>query len=232
MRTPKVVGISGVARAGKDTFYLLSEKFIYEELGLSCKRYSLADALKDECRDYLQDNFGLDVYSQDPEIKAKFRPFLVWYGDRKREQTQATYFTSILEKKIRNDTDVDVALITDIRYGEYDHDEVHWLTKDLNGKLVHVQRLDSDMNLVDPPNDNERRNDPLMQQHANYRIRWDSETDPSDSHFVDKLYKRYIDNLREFYLDIVNLKKDVAVHCAVEAANHVTSKNWRLKDVV
>lgn len=232
MRRTKIVGISGVARAGKDTFYLLSEKFIYEELGLSCKRYSLADALKEECKDYLKNNFNLDVYSQDPIIKSKFRPFLVWYGDRKREQTKATYFTKILEKKIKQDKDVDVALITDIRYGEYDHDEVHWLKNDLNGKLVHVQRVDSNGNFVEPPNDNERRNDPLLQQHADYRIQWDSEIDPTDPYFLTKMYKKYRYTIQEFYFEIVKLKKDVAINCAVEAVNHPNSKNWRLKNVV
>jgi hypothetical protein len=208
MQKKTVVGVAGVARAGKDTFYKLSEKYVYEELGLSCKRYALADVLKDECRDYLRDKFGLDVYSQDQLDKEKFRPFLVWYGDRKREQTQATYFTKILEEKIKKDKDVDVAIITDIRYGEYPDDEIHWLVNHMGGKLIHISRFDKDgIDLVPPANENERRNDPIVYSFSHHKLTWSSIIDPLDRRFIDKMYELYRGNIREFYSKTVNLKK-------------------------
>lgn len=213
-----VIGVSGVAQAGKDTFYKLAEKYITEELGLKCKRYALADFLKDECRDFLRDKFNLDVYSQDITVKKKFRTLLVWFGDIKREQTQGTYFTRILEREIKEDTDIDIAIVTDIRYAEYPCDEVQWLQNHLNGFLVHVQRISEKGNLVQPPNDNEKRNDPLLQACADCRLEWQSNFNPKDPDFIDKMYKLHFDTLQGIFEDRLELRPDPAVQSAKEVA--------------
>lgn len=209
MNKKTIVGISGVAQSGKDTFYRLSEKYLYEELGLSCKRYALADYLKDECKDFLKQKFNIDVYSQKIEDKKIFRPFLVWFGDIKRSQTEGQYFTRILEKQILKD-DVDVAIITDIRYGEFENDEVQWLKNKLGGYLVHIQRISQGL-IIQPPNDNEKRNDPILIKEANYKVRWASDFDPNDKDFDYKMYNKWRFKLEEIYSDILKMKKDIAV---------------------
>ena len=50
----KIIGIAGVAGAGKDTFYsLLSQRMF-------CKRASFADFLKKEVRPWCGDQYGID----------------------------------------------------------------------------------------------------------------------------------------------------------------------------
>ena len=50
----KIIGISGVAGAGKDLFFkLLSQK-------IKCKRFSLGDELKEEIKPYCLAHFGID----------------------------------------------------------------------------------------------------------------------------------------------------------------------------
>jgi hypothetical protein len=220
MSKPKlIIGISGVAQSGKDTFFQLASRYLYEELGLSSRRYALADFLKDECKGFLKDKFKIDVYSQKIEDKDVFRPFLVWFGDIKRKQTQGTFFTKILEKQIMSG-EVDIAFVTDIRYGEYPGDEVQWLRDKLGGHLVHIQRVFQGK-VIQPPNDNERRNDPIMQENADFKIKWKSDFDPKDPRFLDKMYDRYKFRLEEIFGDILNLEKDVAVECAKEIANSI-----------
>lgn len=54
-----IIGISGVARSGKDT---LANNFvkIFKSLGIKAKRQALADELKKEVRHFLKKNTGLD----------------------------------------------------------------------------------------------------------------------------------------------------------------------------
>ena len=52
-----VIGLSGTARSGKDTFFRLLKK----ELGdLDCERVAFADALKNDLRNLLLREFSID----------------------------------------------------------------------------------------------------------------------------------------------------------------------------
>ena len=80
-----VVGVSGVARSGKNLFCDL----IIEELakqGYSAKQFALANALKRDCEQFLKTYCKLDVYTDNTQQKTLFREFLVWYGDLRRKQ--------------------------------------------------------------------------------------------------------------------------------------------------
>ena len=50
----KYIGLSGVAGAGKDLFYSLLSKRI------PCQRFSLADGLKSDVRDWCIENYNID----------------------------------------------------------------------------------------------------------------------------------------------------------------------------
>lgn len=57
-----VIGISGAARSGKDTFfYLLNEKM--KKMNFSCNRSAFADNIKQELKDVILNNFGIDVFN-------------------------------------------------------------------------------------------------------------------------------------------------------------------------
>jgi len=193
-----VIGVSGVAQSGKDTFFYLFSRFLRENHNLVSKRYALADYLKLECKDFLYDNFGLDVWSNDPAIKKMFRPLLIWFGDIKREQTKGKYFTDITYAEMMCDT-VDVAFVTDIRYGELEDDEIDWVQCQLNGKLVHIQRIDTNNNVILPANANEQRNDPILRSRCDYSLQWTSEITNSSNEFLDEMYVRWYPELQKTY---------------------------------
>ena len=133
------IGISGVARSGKNLFCDIAQNLLKEKYGLSSKSYALAYYLKKDCEQFIQDKLGLNVFSENTEDKNKFREMLVWYGGVKRKQTEGKYWTGLLHEDLKKDTN-DVNFISDIRYIEYSDDEVFWLKKQLNGKLIHISK--------------------------------------------------------------------------------------------
>ena len=64
----RVIGISGFARAGKDTFFSLMRDF-YLEKGLTCKRFAFMDALKQDMEDFLLNKVGISTKTSNTEEK-------------------------------------------------------------------------------------------------------------------------------------------------------------------
>lgn len=183
-----VIGLTGLARAGKDTCCQL----LIEELakkGKSAKRFALADKLKADLQEFILSNYGIDVLTCGPEEKTQIREFLVFHGKMKRITSQGRYWTSLLRNLIENDT-CDVAIVTDVRYDIFPEDELHWLKKEMGGPLVHIARfewvrgwcqdcppemLDGNGNwkhYIQPPNADEALNDPRIKAKADYHLDW------------------------------------------------------------
>lgn len=166
----KVIGLSGVAGSGKDTLFTL--------LNLrnpNTKRFALADILKEEISPFIKELYGIDIFNCSREEKNLLRPILVEHGKIRRTFTSGTYWTSKLTKSINEFISLDpknVAIITDIRYAEYEEDELFWLKKMLNGHLIHItMTLDKGEKLM-PPNKEEERNDPVLKKNADIKIAW------------------------------------------------------------
>lgn len=179
----KYIGLSGVAGAGKDLFFsMISEK-------ISCQRLSLADELKLEVKDWCIDNYGIDPTSCSRKDKNILRPLLVFHGKQKRDATDGRYWIerlrakiNSLEDKVNNSPFEDMyCVITDIRYDEYDNDEVSWLKNELKGDLVHItqytEKPDSNEGCIyrvprAPANEEEERNDPKIKSQSDFNIEW------------------------------------------------------------
>jgi hypothetical protein len=187
MKTKRYIGISGVARSGKNLFCDISKKILTEKYGYKCSSYALAFYLKNDCKEFINDKLGLDVFTENTENKKVFRDMLVWYGDVKRKQTEGRYWTEKLQSDMEKD-DSDVIFITDVRYNFYPKDEVYWIQKELNGTLIHVSkytygfpsnerrmRPEYDKNVkvyTEPANDHERWNDPKVKSAADCQLEW------------------------------------------------------------
>lgn len=182
-----VISLSGVARSGKDSFcqYLIA---ILESVGIRAKRYAFADELKDKVRQPLIDLCGVDVLNCSPKDKEMIRDYLVAVGKIKRIQTNGKYWTGLVEEKIKNDSDVDVAIVTDTRYDVYPEDELWWVQEHMNGVLVHLRMYDEKenpfedskrRNYVLPPNKDEAENDPKLHAKADYKVEWSRAADLS-----------------------------------------------------
>ena len=188
------IGVSGFARSGKNLFCDIAEKVLKEKFNLSSKTYALAYLLKKDCEPFIQEKLGLSAFSEKTEDKNLFREMLVWYGGVKRKQTEGRYWTGLLHEELKKDTN-DVNFISDIRYLEYSGDEVFWLKKELNGKLVHISKYTygfptdgrhyrvndfSKKIYTEAPNQHEAINDPKIRFIADYKVEWEQITTNGD----------------------------------------------------
>lgn len=171
-----IIGISGVAGSGKDTFVDLLRNNLP-----NVKRFALADSLKAEINPTLIQLYGTDIFNCPRADKNIVRPVLVAHGRVMREKTNGRYWIEKLNNKINeyqfNNPD-HIICITDIRYDEYAKDEVSWVKEELGGLLVHVSRFeprDGGKRLfLEPPNADEAKNDPKLISKADYRVIWPS----------------------------------------------------------
>ena len=181
------IGVSGFARSGKNLFCDIAQKVLKEKYDLTSKTYALAYFLKKDCEPFIQEKLGMSAFSEKTEDKNTFREMLVWYGGVKRKQTEGKYWTGLLHEELKKDTN-DVNFISDIRYVEYVDDEVFWLKKQLNGKLVHVSKYTygfpsdgrhyrindkSKKIYTEAPNQHEALNDPKIRILADYKVEWE-----------------------------------------------------------
>ena len=176
--------------------------------GLKCKKLSLADDLKEEAAEWTLEKYGIDCRTCSREDKEVVRPLLVFHGTVRRGQTKGRYWIDKLDKKIKNLKldDGEVLVITDIRYCQYEEDEVFWLKNELGGTLVHLTSfIKAGSSLHSPPviiekspaNDAEKSNDPKLKEAADYPVRWeflDGTQDEIDNTLTDRHIKHFVNS--------------------------------------
>lgn len=194
----KMIGLTGVARSGKDTFYSILKKYL-EEKGIKSQRLAFADALKNELYEFTKDNFKIDLLNCTPEDKEIVRPLMVAYGKCRRSQTEGKYWTSTIEPKV-NALIVDnkIPIITDVRYIEYKDDEYSWL-KSHNGLLIHISRKLNDGSFIPPANIEEKANDNKLKAVSDISITWET---CQDVNFLYELMQKQFKNIYERYMQI------------------------------
>jgi hypothetical protein len=170
------IGIAGVSRSGKDSLALELENTIRSYTGKTVYRTSLAQPLKEDCKDFIKDYIGLDVFTDNTEEKSTFREFLVWYGKVKRQQTEGKYWTALLDQRV-GQLQPDICIVPDVRYQQYEQDEVIWLKSKPNSVLIHLQRVAINGEIVQPANMDETINDSIIQNSSDYKIIWPTFTD-------------------------------------------------------
>jgi hypothetical protein len=183
MKKIKLVSIGAIARSGKDS--LAKSIFtLAAQDGYNCKIYSLANALKSACAEFLSKNFGYDVWTDNTDEKSKFRDFLVLFGKMYRENSKGTHWTSIVEKQIQEDATKIcngrpdfpfLAIVADIRYADprFPEDEAWWVQNKMGGKLINLNRIDNGV-MVPPANADEEFNSKRIFQVADYHLTWDT----------------------------------------------------------
>jgi len=181
-----MIGISGIAASGKDLFCRLLLKEIKGQ------RIALADQLKEEIRPFIISKYGIDVINCSTESKNKVRDLLVFYGGLKRFQTDGQYWTDVAQKKV--DACKNIPIVTDIRYDDYKNDEVSWVKGKNKGVLVHIRKywevedlFEMRRHYFEPPNEDEKRNDPNLMSKADYHIEWPNLEDQTTKQIEDTL---------------------------------------------
>ena len=191
-----MIGLTGVARSGKDTFYSILNKYL-EEKNIKSQRIALADILKKELNDFTKEKFKIDLNKCEGNEKELIRPLMVAYGKCRRMQSEGKYWTSLVDPKIKEFKKEHILpIITDVRYIEYKDDEYSWL-KSHNGILIHISRKLDDGSLVLPANAEEKSNDNKLKAVADYSINWET---CQDVNFLYELMQKHLKNIYEKYL--------------------------------
>ncbi len=169
-----IIGIGGLAKSGKDTLCNILRGEL-EKMHVKTLRLALADELKLNIRDSLIEQFGIDILNCTPEEKEIVRPALVAYGKEKRLASRGTYWTKILDEKIKNAPE-SVIIVPDIRYTQYENDELWWLKEKRKGLFIHVSRYTlaegQERIYLLPPNEDEAQNDPILRSEADFSLCW------------------------------------------------------------
>jgi len=213
------IGIGGVARSGKDTLSRLLAREL-ESLGNSCSILSLADPLKQELDDFCYENFGITATTDKTEEKLIIRDLLVGYGAAKRKLTEGRYFTEEADRRMLH-SKRDVVIIPDMRYDEYEKDEVHWLKQEHGGVLIHLSRFEFDVieeledgnwtglngrSFVKPANAHEEANDPRLSEKSDYKLSW-----PTFKKKSDEMCLPYVEKIAQWLIDTGKVSANVLV---------------------
>lgn len=162
-----IIGISGNARVGKDTLSKILIHHYFSKLKLTCKQFSFAFCLKKDLEDFLKQKCGVDVWTEDTEIKTKIRDLLVWYGTTWWRTKDPEHWIKMLDKEISNNQNIDIGIISDVRYVN----ESEWI-KSKNGILIHlIAKKNSE--IVKPANEHEAKNEPLLLKRADLILEWE-----------------------------------------------------------
>lgn len=163
------IGVGGVARSGKNTYCDIAET-ILKNSGYDVKQYSFANALKKELESFLKDACGVDVWTNDTNIKADIRELLVWYGTTWWRKRDPERWIRNVEKKI-NDDSPQIVIVSDVRYPN----EADWIHNN-NGYIIHITSFEYNSSgekcILQPPNIVEQINDPVVKEKSDYQIEW------------------------------------------------------------
>lgn len=217
----KVIGIAGYARCGKDTFVGIAKKVLRKN-GFTPVRVAFADKLKEEVTEMLKaNNFQASVYTEDAATKALIRPLLVWWGCQRRYESEGgLYWVNEANEKLRIHQgaahhtyipeDQLVALVSDVRFVN----EANWIHQSWDGVVIHLKRYTTgkerkvlggeweDVKYYDAaPNEEEAKNDPLVQELADFRIEWESKKKMTAEEAMEDPY------LQGVALDVLNQTK-------------------------
>tara|TARA_B100000902_G_C27302557_1_gene913663 strand:- start:1868 stop:2413 length:546 start_codon:yes stop_codon:yes gene_type:complete len=167
-----IIGISGAARSGKDSFYLLFKKILNEDFQI--ERSAFADELKKDIRPLLIEKFNIDVNSYSDEEKEIVRPLMVSYGTLARSIDENFWIKKISNKVEKEQESNIISVITDVRYSN----EQEWIKENFKNSInIFVQRLGNS-----PANEDERNNLPILKQNADHIVVWDNFDDQNINH--------------------------------------------------
>lgn len=160
----KLIGVTGFARAGKDTFYELSSRHL-QGTGKKSKRFAFADVLKGECDEITLKHTGISCFTSDEREKFLIRPLLVAYGTHLRRHLNPDCWIDSIKGQVRSSLEGgDVVFITDVRF----KNEVDWIISE-GGSVVNIER-----DGVGPANPDEDSQSKLIAPLVDHSLRWET----------------------------------------------------------
>jgi hypothetical protein len=179
-----LIGISGAARAGKDTLCraLIRE---FKKINLIAIRKSIAgDTVKKDLQELLMQKLNIDSFTENTDEKTLLRPILVEYGKLMRNTSQGRYFIDNFEYSKNT-----INIIPDIRYAEYKRDELSWLKDESKGVLIFLEREE-----ISDANETEKINNKIIRNFADHYIRWGrlDENDEKEKTLINSYAREFL----------------------------------------
>lgn len=179
---PLLIGISGVARSGKDTLADFLEKKLKKQK-YPVLKVSFASAVKTDLDPFLKEKLNVSAFTEKNSEKELIRPLLVCYATEVcRNKISKDFWIDKIKERVISSIDSNViVVIPDVRYDN----EVKWI-KSLGGYVIHVERSGNK-----PANFEEKVNDPIIKNIADYKIKWNDFKNKTKScaYHVAKLFK-------------------------------------------
>jgi hypothetical protein len=159
---PKTIGLSGLARSGKDTFANFLENTLSQN-EIKINRISFACALRESLDSLVKESLGFSSFTEVSREKEIIRPLLVCFGTQIMRNQNPNHWINKLSGKIKDDS---VNIITDVRFPN----ECKWIQDDLGGSIIHITRNGFET----PPNQDERINNPVIKKNSDFKFKWDT----------------------------------------------------------
>lgn len=159
-----MIGISGVARAGKDTLAKCLKEIIEKEFDCEVEIVSLAKQLKSDLDKVISCNFNFLVHTDDTSEKKLIRPILVAYGEAMKEKWGKDVWVKKLEKSLSDRKEKKLYIVADVRFDF----EAEYFQNKMNASIIHITKLGHEA----PANEVEAENDPLVKNVSNIVHTW------------------------------------------------------------
>lgn len=135
---------------------------IFKNFNLKAIRRSIAgDQVRSDLKSLVFNCFGIDINNTTIEEKTLIRDLMVHYGRTQRKLTNGRYFIDKFEPSEAID------IVPDIRYDEYEKDELFWIKNEVKGFLIFLER-----DGIEPANIYEEENNKKIKENADLIIKW------------------------------------------------------------
>lgn len=163
MNVPMIIGLTGLARCGKDTFCKYAREYLKIN-NFESQRLAFADELKKDVDAFLIEKLGISAFTEVTEEKEIIRPMLTTWGTEIMRKKDDLHWVKKVEEVINeNQKENIVSIVTDIRFPN----EIEYIHK-IGGKIIHLTMIGNK-----PANDYERENDPLLRKNADCLVEWE-----------------------------------------------------------
>ena len=159
-----MIGISGVARAGKDTLAGCLKEIIEKNLDCEVEIISLAKQLKSDLDKVISCNFNFLVHTDNTDEKNLIRPILVAYGESMKKKWGKDVWLKRLNKSIKGQKSKKFYICADVRFDF----EAKYFQDKMDGEIIHITKIGYEA----PANDVEAKNDPLVKELSDIVHAW------------------------------------------------------------
>tara|TARA_Y100000361_G_scaffold147438_1_gene158976 strand:- start:343 stop:927 length:585 start_codon:yes stop_codon:yes gene_type:complete len=171
-----MIGISGLARSGKDTLAGCLKKIIEKEFNCKVEIVSLAKQLKSDLSKVIACNFHFQSDTDDTEDKNLIRPILVAYGEAMKSKWGDDVWVKKLDESLKSRVDKKFYIVADVRFDF----EADYFKDNREATMIHISKNGNEM----PLNDVEKVNDPLVKSKCDLQHHWPS-YHPDNMHMCD-----------------------------------------------